>query len=84
MSYDRTRLTLGELLTSDDVTIKRNAMSILKVMTGCDHKFERTESGTREVCIYCLKSRLYAPTCTACHGKDPEGCTYCSVEGTID
>lgn len=50
MTYDRTRLTLGELLTSDDVTIKRNAMSILKTLSGCDH----TPDESRR-CIYCFK-----------------------------
>lgn len=49
MAYDRTRLTLGQLLTSDDITIKRNAMSILKVLTGCDHKHEDGQ------CIYCFR-----------------------------
>lgn len=60
MSYDRTRLTLGELLTSDDTTIKRNAMSILKVLSGCDHKHEAGR------CIYCFKP---APRT---HGQCPE------------
>lgn len=51
MSYDRTRLTLGQLLTSEDSTIKRNAMSILKTLTGCDHTYEDGR------CIYCFKPR---------------------------
>lgn len=62
MSYIRTALTLGELLTSDDTTIKRNAMSILKVLTGCDHKHENGR------CIYCFKPQPYRPAqwCGTC------------------
>ena len=51
MAYDRTRLTLGQLLGSEDTTVKRNAMSILKVLTGCDHKNEDGQ------CVYCFKPR---------------------------
>lgn len=45
---DFTKLSLGQLLGSEDITIKRNAMSILKVMQKCDHKFENGN------CIYCF------------------------------
>jgi len=62
MSYDRTRLTLGQLLTSDDITIKRNAMSILKVLSGCDHA---NEDGA---CIYCFRPAPRPATCCI----DPE------------
>lgn len=45
-----TNTTLGQLLGSDDITIKRNAMSILKVMQNCDHKHENGK------CIYCFQA----------------------------
>ena len=45
---DYSKLTLGQLLSSDDITIKRNAISILKVCQKCDHKFEAGQ------CIYCF------------------------------
>lgn len=44
-----TRLTLAELLTSEDRTVYRNAMSILKVLRECDHAPDA--SGR---CIYCF------------------------------
>lgn len=51
---DFSRLTLGMLLSSEDVTIKRNAMSILKVCQRCDHKYEQGH------CIYCFtKDKTY-------------------------
>ena len=43
-----TNITLGQLLSSEDITIKRNAMSILKVIQKCDHSFEEGS------CIYCF------------------------------
>ncbi len=45
---DYTQLTLGELLNSDDVTLKQSAKRILKVLKECDHKIEEGH------CIYCL------------------------------
>ena len=68
MSYDLTRLTLAQLLTSEDTTVYRNAISILKVLRECDHKPD--ESGR---CIYCLKP---IPKCR--HDWDAYGkCTRC-------
>lgn len=57
MPYTITALTLAQLLQSDDITIKRNAMSILKVCQKCDHK---TEDGH---CIYCFKPELLCFWC---------------------
>ena len=48
MPYTTTSLTLGQLLDSQDITIHRNAMSILKCLQRCEHQFERG------ACIYCL------------------------------
>lgn len=62
MTFDISRLTLGQLLTSDDATIKRNAVSILKIAQNCDH---RNENGR---CIYCFRPQAYRPAqwCGTC------------------
>lgn len=46
-----TSLTLAQLLTSEDLTVYRNAMSILKVLRDCDHAPDETGR-----CIYCFKA----------------------------
>ncbi len=59
------------MLSSEDITIKRNAMSILKIVTKCDHSFEDGH------CIYCFK-----PTPKAKHRHDWDvygKCTECSL-----
>ena len=56
MSLDFTRATLGELLTHTDQTIKRNALSILKVLQrnagdkACQHDHDCETSPT--ACFY--------------------------------
>ena len=55
MNY--TSITLGELLSSDDIIIKRNAISILKVMQKCDHKYEEGK------CIYCFAPKQNKKEC---------------------
>lgn len=54
---DYSKLTLGQLLSSDDITIKRNAISILKVCQKCDHKFEGGQ------CIYCFADGIMCSWC---------------------
>lgn len=61
MTYDPTRLTLGALLSSDDTTIKRNAMSILKVIQKCDHAAD-----SHGDCIYCFKKGVHAKPLAHC------------------
>lgn len=63
MTHNITRLTLAQLLTSEDRTIYRNAMSILKVLRECDHNFDGSAR-----CIYCLREQPYRPAqwCGTC------------------
>lgn len=61
MTYDPTRLTLGTLLSSDDTTIKRNAMSILKVIQKCDHA-----NDSRGQCVYCFRQNYHPDLCQCC------------------
>lgn len=42
MTHSLTALTLAQLLTSEDATVYRNAMSILKVLRECDHNYDGT------------------------------------------
>lgn len=56
---DYSKITLGQLLSSEDITIKRNAMSILKIMQRCDHNFAGS------YCIYCFAKKF--PLCERCH-----------------
>ncbi len=60
---DYTTLTLGKLLGSEDVIIKRNAMSILKVLQKCDHRIDRTRATFHDYgeCIYCFKKQYTPP-----------------------
>lgn len=60
--HDLTKLTLGQLLTSDDATVQRNAMSILKTLQRCDHAGDR-ENGK---CIYCFKPVPHHDLCQQC------------------
>lgn len=64
MVFDPTRLTLGQLLSSEDTTIKRNAMSILKVIQKCDHAPD--SRGPYPSCMYCFKKLVHPDLCQRC------------------
>lgn len=70
---DYSTLTLGQLLSSDDITIKRNATSILKVCQKCDHNYA-FDTG---ICMYCF---AHGPFCARCGGEQYDDgshdCTY--------
>jgi len=60
MNY--TSITLGELLSSENETIKRNAVSILKVLQKdkCDHQFIPNDNEGiygYEICRFCGKKQ---------------------------
>lgn len=68
MSFDR--LTLAQLLTSEDMTVYRNAMSILKTLRECDHSPDSTGR-----CIYCFKQLPHPDLCQTCGWSgDNTGC----------
>lgn len=55
---DYTKITLGELLSSKNDTIKRNAISILKQLQNHEHLFVRIETiemGVQYICNGCGK-----------------------------
>jgi hypothetical protein len=66
---DYSKLTLGQLVSSQNETIRRNALSILKTMQRTGYAIEKAHGGTREVwgegyndpatktlCPHCAKS----------------------------
>lgn len=65
---DYSKITLGQLLSSEDITIIRNAMSILKVLQKCDHQIEDGR------CIYCFTPKK-PKKCANCVAGDHENCS---------
>lgn len=54
MPYSVLALTLAQLLESNDETIRRNAMSILKLCQRCEHDFQQ------DLCTYCFAPDVIA------------------------
>lgn len=78
MTNSITALTLAQLLTSEDATVYRNAMSILKVLRECDHSPDSTGR-----CIYCFKQGIHPDLCQTCGWSgDGTGCynPYCPAK----
>lgn len=44
--------TLGEMLSARSETVRRNALSILKIMQNCPHAVQHGD-GFRNVCLEC-------------------------------
>ena len=57
MSYNASKITLGDWLHSEDSTIRRNAMSILKLAQNCDHAADELLGDMQQEarCMYCFK-----------------------------
>jgi hypothetical protein len=70
-NMNHTTLTLGELLTHSNETIKRNAMSILKTLQKLeDIKWYKDNTGKSPDCPHYINSDPYNPDgwkyCTQC------------------
>lgn len=62
---DYTKMTLGELLTHSNETIKRNAMSILKTL----QKITDKEYKDYQKQIHCYHKRYVMGHCVDCNAK---------------